>query len=572
MNSYISRSVLLIALGMCTSIYGQDLGTKVVDVVKSYTPTIADAYKKREDASLKDSLTLAKQPITYSIYSVPVASTFVPEKGKANTLARAKKEVYNNSYAALGFGNNTTLYGDVSLSVPVNAEGTFGVLVEHLSSDGNVKNVIPDNNFSRTGGVLKYDFLNKDIAWGLSGNAANRTQNWYGMAEGLYTDAQLLSFNNISQSYFDYGIGGYVNLHKSVLKGVELSFSGLSDDYDTSEFNFRIVLSVEVPIGGDGHKVHANLVFDYLSTDFKQSWTLTEKLQNQWMLFGVNPSYQFSTNGFDLKLGAMLMYASAKDGENEFNIYPDVEASYRLLDEYAIVHAGVKGGLQQNTFSALTKVNPFVSPTLVLAPTDVPMDVFVGLKGKIDADLFYKIRGGYRHYATMPLFTTNDLYSTTATGQLGYQYNNSFGVVYDKVNEVSFAAGLEGNVERIFFFDLEGKYASYGTDGQAEAWNLSNTQLSLYTDVKITEALFAGADIFYVGSRNEKEYMAALPPSIVSLDAYFDLNLHADYTIGNKWTIFAKANNLFSKNYQRWIYYPVQGLQVLGGVRYQFKL
>ncbi|WGU69206.1 hypothetical protein QIU19_05415 [Capnocytophaga canimorsus] len=39
----------------------RDLGVKEVNVVKSYTPTIADAYKKKEDANLKDSLTLAKK-------------------------------------------------------------------------------------------------------------------------------------------------------------------------------------------------------------------------------------------------------------------------------------------------------------------------------------------------------------------------------------------------------------------------------------------------------------------------------------------------------------------------------
>ena len=45
------------------------LTTKVVDVVKSYAPTIADADKKREDAKIKDSLTVKKKKINYTIYS-----------------------------------------------------------------------------------------------------------------------------------------------------------------------------------------------------------------------------------------------------------------------------------------------------------------------------------------------------------------------------------------------------------------------------------------------------------------------------------------------------------------------
>ena len=38
------------------------LTTKVVDVVKSYAPTIADAYKKRDEVKIKnDSITVKKK-------------------------------------------------------------------------------------------------------------------------------------------------------------------------------------------------------------------------------------------------------------------------------------------------------------------------------------------------------------------------------------------------------------------------------------------------------------------------------------------------------------------------------
>ena len=85
MNKYIIITLLLAACS--TSVIAQSrkdsLSTKVVEVVKSYAPTIADAYKKREDAKIKDSLTVKKKKVSYPINSVPVASTFVPEKGKA---------------------------------------------------------------------------------------------------------------------------------------------------------------------------------------------------------------------------------------------------------------------------------------------------------------------------------------------------------------------------------------------------------------------------------------------------------------------------------------------------------
>ena len=573
---YISNGLLTLFLGSSTVVFSQDLGTKVVDVVKSYTPTIADAHKQREEVSINDSVTVAKKEINYTIYSVPVASTFVPEKGKATSVPRPKKENYNNSYVSLGLGTQSTLYGDASVNIPVNNEGNFAILLNHLSSKGNVKDVIPENNYSKTEAGLRYDFLNKDVNWGVFADVGSRLNKWYGMQEGLYTDAELSSFTNIAQTYVDYGLGGYVKLNNSIFKGLDFSVSGLSDDYDSSELRLKVLPTVEIPIDKDEQTVHANIIFDYLSSSFEQNFEGTAKISNQWMLMGVNPTYHFSTHDLAIKLGTSLIYAMAENSDDSsFKIYPDVEVSYRLLDEYAILHAGVRGMMQQNTYRELSKTNPFVSPTLTIVPTDVAYDVFLGIKGKIDSDLFYGVKASYKQYNNMPLFTTNNFATGTSSSTLGYQYNNSFKVVYDKVSAFGFSASLSGNVERTFYFTLDGAVNTYSTDLQAEAWNLPTLNMSLYTDVKVMDNLFVGADMFFVGSRKDMNHpltTGIATAEIQTLDAFFDLNLHTDYTINNKWSVFVKANNLLSNNYDKWINYPVQGLQVLGGASYRFKL
>lgn len=573
MNKY----TLIVLLAICIivpqkTLAQNELGTKVVDIVKSYTPSIAEAYKKRQEASLKDSLTLAKQNITYSIYSVPVASTFIPEKGKANTLEKKQKNTFNNSYVALGLGNNTTLYGDASLSKPIGKNANLGFLLEHLSSAGNIKNVIPKDNFSKTKTNLRYDFLNKKMNWGLVANLDYRTNNWYGINKEKYTATQMEAIKNIAQSYLDYGFDGYFNLHESVFKGIDLKFNALSDKYNTAETHFRATPSAEMLVGNEKNAIHANFLFDYLNTKFKQSFNATTPIENQWTLLGINPTYHFSTNGFDLKLGGMLVYASATNNHpnSGVKIFPDMEASYRLFDQYATLKAGLKGTIQQNTFSELTKVNPFLSPTLTLQPTEIPFDVFASMSGKIFTTLLYKLKANYRHYKTMPLFTTNA--SLSVASPLGYQYDNSFTVLYDKVNEIAFTATLGGNIERIFYFDLETKLASYSTDTQQEAWNLPSVQLSLFTDVKLTEALSAGTNLYYIGSRKDKNYALSAPFTVLTNDSFLDLNLHTNYALSEKWQLFARVNNLLSNNYNRWLYYPVQGLQVLIGASYQFKL
>src|SRR5690554_2986948 len=92
------------------SLFAQDpeLDTEVVNIVKPYSPTISDAFKIKENPNL-DSIATTKKEVQYSIFSVPVASTFTPAKGRATKVERAKPiKVYDN-YATLGFGNYTTI-------------------------------------------------------------------------------------------------------------------------------------------------------------------------------------------------------------------------------------------------------------------------------------------------------------------------------------------------------------------------------------------------------------------------------------------------------------------------------
>jgi outer membrane receptor protein involved in Fe transport len=46
--------------------------------------------------------------------------------------------------------------------------------------------------------------------------------------------------------------------------------------------------------------------------------------------------------------------------------------------------------------------------------------------------------------------------------------------------------------------------------------------------------------------------------------------LRGDYRITPKFSIFAQANNLTNRRYQRYLNYPSQGINVLGGASYSF--
>ena len=96
----------------------------------------------------------------------------------------------------------------------------------------------------------------------------------------------------------------------------------------------------------------------------------------------------------------------------------------------------------------------------------------------------------------------------------------------------------------------------------------------LFLDYQISEKWFAGANLFYVGERKDEFFLndgfTATTPFTVTLDSYFDANAHLGYKVNSQLSVYAKANNIANQDYQRWLNYPVQGIQFLAGATYQF--
>ena len=56
----------------------------------------------------------------------------------------------------------------------------------------------------------------------------------------------------------------------------------------------------------------------------------------------------------------------------------------------------------------------------------------------------------------------------------------------------------------------------------------------------------------------------------VTLKSFFDANAHLGYKFSERLTFFLKLNNIGNQAYEKWLNYPVQGFQVLGGANYKF--
>ncbi|MDC6387105.1 TonB-dependent receptor [Maribacter sp. PR1] len=555
-----------------------DLGTETVTVTKAYTPTVSDAFKIKSMPNLNDSIVLQKKKINYSIFSVPVASTFTPSKGTASRVERIPPPELFNSYASAGAGNYGNATAEFYTTRELDRDETLNLGFNHNSSRGDIDGVQLDNIFTDSRLDAAYKKRDRDLDWGAAIGLQHQLYNWYGLPEGIFDETTVNGIDE-RQNYYMGEVGGHVNVEESFFKRLDLKYRRFWDAVKSGENRAFLNAIFEAPLNEEAFKIGAKV--DYVGGDFENasvnSSTNDQGIKYGHLQVGLSPGLVMRRDDFSLNLGVNLVYGmNLEASEGNFYIYPDVTASYRLLDETVIAYGGVEGELRQNSYYDFVEENTFVSPTLSIAPTDSQYNAYIGLKGQLLPNLSYNLKGSYTAENNTPLFKLNPQNNFRAD-EKGYYYGNSFEVFYDDIKTIGIFGELNVDVNRNFTLGINAEVYDYNTETDNPAWNLPNLKGSLFMDYQIGEKWFAGANLFYVGERDDFSTVVVqnvpvseYPATLINLDSYFDANAHLGYRVDNQLSIFLKAANIANNNYQRWANYPVQGLQVLGGATYKF--
>ena len=556
----------------------EQIGTETVNVVKPYTPKISDAFKVKEIPELDDEGNAKKENIKYTIFSFPVASTFTPSKGKAEGVEKEKQEHLFKNYATFGVGNYGTFIGELFVNHDLNDTDYIGGMFRHHSSEGGIQNVALEDRFYDTSLDLMYGSNQKNVSWNLDLGYQNQIYNWYGLPENFGSTLTpqnrmtLLNEINPQQTYGTISLGGNVAFTESFLNKASLKYNHFSDAFGSSENRFYAKPTVAFNVMESA--VKTNIIVDYVGGSFKKNYSNTnaERLEYGFTNFGIVPSFVMQQDDWTLNIGAGLFYSLDNvNNNNKFLVYPQFNASYKVVGDLMIFYAGAEGNLEQNSYMDFVSENPFLSPTLNIAPTDKQYDIFAGLKGKLINTVSYNVKASYINERNKALFKSND-YNENA-GNADYGYGNSFQVVYDDMRTLSFYGELKADFSDDVSFGINGTFSKYTNDFEQEAWNLPTIKISSNLDFNITEKWFAGANVFYVGDRKEFTILAFEPAYIegtTTLKSYFDVNANIGYKYSDRLTAFARANNITNNAYQKWLNYQVQGFQVILGVNYKF--
>jgi len=577
MNKTTIFIIIFIFLSFCGSAQKKDseIGSEVVNVIGTYTPTISDAFKVKEIPSFDDETTTNKEKIEYSIVSFPVASIFTPSKTSAQEVEKQEKEKYFDNYISIGIGNYGTFLGELYLTHNIETNQYIGAMLKHHSSQGGIKDVVLDDFFYDTSLDLTYLTQEEHYNWSAAMGYKNQVYNWYGLPVKHvdFLDTTILSINE-KQTYNSFYIGGKIAVNQSVFDQAQVYYLRFWDAQKSAENRFWINPSFDVEFAQTQIKI--DVIADYLGTEYQKDYFGASSLEYSHFNLGVQPSFIYQQNELSVKIGAGLFYNIGKHNsksDNKIRVYPQVQGSYRVVGDLMIAYAGVEGTLQQNSYADFVTENPFVSPDQTLIPTDKKYDFYVGLKGKLADNVAYNLRSSYKNEKARPFYSS--LYESSNSNTEGYAFGNSFYVLYDNLKTLDFFGEIKTEIIKDISVFANANYRNYSTFSEAEAWYMPSIRFLLGTNINITEQFSISAKVFYIGEHKAKFDLDVLSigtsTSITeTLDGYVDVNVGMNYKFNSRFGLFLNFYNLTDESYEKWFNFPVQGIQILGGANYKF--
>ncbi len=559
MKKLLSLYILLIGIGLQAQQVQDSVKTEVINVTRSFEPKVQDAYKLDVNPDI-DKVAEQKILVNFQIQSVPVASTFTPEKGgMANFNAGSITEDVYKSYASLAIGNYTQIQADTYLYYPVNDKLGAALRLSHYSSQGQKEtDGISYDPFGHTTADVLFDYKTNKSRWnidlGYNGHVNYMKEN------PDFIPMMLLTINTLKHTENNFGLKTDGHFKDLFLKDFHLKYNNYWDGFDNSEHAIHLLGNLKFPVGGIDLKLglQTDMVtgdlgrMNYLK-DFNNYTNITYNNID----FGALPAVQIENDNLVVNIGAKIFYQNQDSIYKNVQFIPDVNLHFNLIYEKLSVFAGVTGDLKQNSHAVLSALNPYLRTDDLIIPTLTPYDIFGGFNGAFSSSFSYEVKLGSRKIKNYPFYN----FSGNITNAL-----ITYHLFYDDMTQSYFDTAFNIGIGNKFDLKLHLTYMQNDPDHLKKALFVPDFAFKSILIFRPNEKLNFNANLHSMGNRN---YGAQIDGHIAG---YTDLNLGVRYNINKQFTAFIQGNNLLGNSYEIYYGYPVQKLQILAGASYRFDI
>ncbi len=558
MRSFFFLSICFVSTGIFAQTGNEDLPSEQVEVIKIFEAQLAESEKLKLIPVLPEvDNTVKKQQ-----YDVPsrILNIDYPAPRIRPISYKSDEEIPDayNAYAKLGAGLPAAIFGEgayhTTIKQSANTSYDLGLNLLHHSADlssGDVEN--QSFSYTKAEGNGTY-YFEEGFAVGANLGFISDRVNYYGYNFDEFSQFNSVAKEAVKQRFGIFDLGG--KIFNGEQTGGDLNYSAgfdfyaMDDNFASNETGFDLKLDVTKWIQ-ETHSFDLAIRTDF--TWYNDTMEINQTLHN----YTIAPSFTYHAEMFKVKLGGTIV-----SNNDEFEIFPDIEAVLNLTGNELALYVGVDGNLKKNTFRTLSDYNPYIRsrfPENTLRNTKY-FNVYGGVRGNLKI-FEYSVQAGLKPTNDLALFTFNN-------ERVGPIYD--FGILYEDVDVIYISGSLNANP--IKGLSLSGTVSQniYNPAVQEEAWYLPALEanfLAVYTSpdgkLKATGQLFLQDGVTTTNSDIPGK-------NFEDLNALFDLSAGGEYWFSDNFGAFLQLNNLLDNERSRWIFYPTYGINVLGGITVRF--
>jgi hypothetical protein len=495
----------------------------------------------------------ARKPIRYEFLErkLPVQTpefsptVSMPQDGNDKTDSKAAK--YNNIIRA-GVGNYGHTFLEAHAGIPLGEDNYHGIYIKHnnfrlgpvgANYSGSSQNLVKIHSRTAFDAVK----LEGALSW------ERRGFDFYGFTPKNYDFPESQIFNSWNKFNF---IGAISNNSKD--SKIDYQFkSNLS-------YLFTHLKANELVWKGTGNAVFA--ITDELTAGLDGTIVLAQRQDSLTLyrnLYKLKPTFQYKTDRFTITAGLNVINDREKNTFNSSYLYPIVKLDAQIMQGVKIF-VGYDGDVYANNLTSFLQENQWLNRFVELRNTRKTADFYAGGKASLQNGLDLEAKISYANYKDF--FVFNNSRSDSTRFEALYSDDSTTVKVTNFLVQASyqipdmFRTNLKVDVN--VFSGLGNLKTAYHRPTFSATWNNTFT---------IKQKLLVSSDLYFLSGIKGKNFQT---DKEIKLDPIVDLNFKFTYLISDHFNVFVSANNIFNKNYQRYLYYPTQGVNFLGGLSYSF--
>lgn len=527
-----------------------------VTVIAKYNPTVSDAFKINISPAIIDT-TVTMPKFTYHVLDKMALTKYNVEPIKPARVGDATVTKLYRVLLKAGFGNYITPYGEAFVNTVHSKKYNAGFHFKHLSSSPSKEREYGYNDYSNNDADLFGKMIMNTHTLSADFNYNRDVVHYY----GYRTDESLQRLDKMdTKQRFSFFNGSFLlNSHYSPDSAkwnhsVGIGFYNLSDIFNSVEN--RLVVNADLNKELGLIKITKSQI---LGAKVGVEYYLTQNTLGSFNtgLIRLQPYLNTNFKKFYFNIGVNAVVQT--DTASSLHFYPIADVQFNVINTILMIYGSIEGDMIRNSYKSITDENPFVSSLIAQDYSNNKFTVKGGLKSNISQNISANAMVKYSRVKNMPFYVTD----TTDV------YRNKFVAVYDDVNlfVVHAEVAYQNNEKLRILFG--GNFYQYTMDKEEKAWQKPYFDVFLTAKYNIADKIIITADIISNSNYYAKTYNSSAVVA-KSVKGFVDGNLGIEYRYSKLISAFLNINNIASTKYQRWLNYPVQGINILGGLTFSF--